>query len=141
MRHRHRLTGPHQRRPLTQQAVQAGHSPQRHHHPHLQGERGPDLHPRGQLALLVACIALVLAYAFHNLAAAYGIAVTGTMGITTVVYSVVITERWKWPLWKAILSFSSSAFFDLGYSAANAAKLHDGAGGWALSSWALRSSS
>jgi len=65
------------------------------------------------------------------LAAAYGIAVTGTMTITTIVYFVVITERWKWPLWKAAPLAALFLFFDVGFLIGNLAKLRDGAGGWA----------
>ena len=53
-------------------------------------------------ALAVACIGLVLAYrSSSNLAAAYGIAVSGTMTITTVLYYEVMRIRWNWPIWKA----------------------------------------
>ncbi|MEZ4299070.1 MAG: potassium transporter Kup [Polyangiaceae bacterium] len=117
---------------LTQQAVQLGYFPRVTIIHTSKESEGQIYIPEINWALLVACIALVLAYGSStNLAAAYGIAVTGTMGITTVVYFVVITERWKWPLWKAIPLLLIFMFFDLGYFAANAAKLHDGAGGWA----------
>ena len=54
-------------------------------------------------ALLVLCVLLVLVFRSSGaLAAAYGIAVTGTMGITTVVYFAVLRRRWAWPLWKAL---------------------------------------
>ena len=53
--------------------------------------------------LAVACLALVLAFRESTrLAAAYGIAVTGTMAITSVVYFVVARDDWGWPLWKAL---------------------------------------
>ena len=109
---------------LTQQAVQLGYFPRVtiiHTSKHSEGQI---YIPEVNNALLVACIALVLAFGSSTaLAAAYGIAVTGTMGITSVVYFVVITERWKWPMWKAIPLMLMFMFFDVGYFAANAAKL------------------
>src|SRR5262245_44466331 len=78
-------------------------------------------------ALLVACICLVLAFKTSGaLAAAYGIAVTGTMGITTIVYFVVITQRWGWPIWKALPLVGAFLFIDLAFFAANSAKFLDG---------------
>ncbi|MBK8251631.1 MAG: potassium transporter Kup [Polyangiaceae bacterium] len=117
---------------LTQQAVQLGYFP-RVTIVHTSKESEGQIYiPEVNWALLVACIALVLQFGSSSkLAAAYGIAVTGTMGITTVVYFVVITERWKWPMWKAVPLLILFMFFDIGYFAANAAKLHDGIGGWA----------
>ena len=117
---------------LTQQAVQLGYFP-RVTIVHTSKESEGQIYiPEVNWALLVACIALVLMFQTStNLAAAYGIAVTGTMGITTLVYFVVITERWKWPLWKAIPLLLLFLVFDVGYFAANAAKLRDGFGGWA----------
>jgi KUP system potassium uptake protein len=116
---------------LTQQAVQLGYFP-RVTIVHTSKESEGQIYiPEVNHALLVACIALVLGFRSSNaLAAAYGIAVTGTMGITSVVYFVVIHERWKWPLWKAVPLMLLFMFFDVGYFAANAAKLHDGIGGW-----------
>ncbi len=117
---------------LTQQAVQLGYFP-RVTIVHTSKESEGQIYiPEVNWALLIACLTLVLIFRTStNLAAAYGIAVTGTMGITTVVYFVVITERWKWPLWKAVPLLLVFIFFDVGYFAANAAKLRDGPGGWA----------
>jgi KUP system potassium uptake protein len=117
---------------LTQQAVQLGYFPRVTIVHTSKDSEGQIYIPEVNYALLVACLALVLVFGSSTkLAAAYGIAVTGTMGITTVVYFVVITERWKWPLWKAVPLLCLFMVFDLGYFAANAAKLRDGWGGWA----------
>ena len=49
---------------------------------------------------MVGCLALVLAFKTSGaLAAAYGIAVTGTMAITTLLFAVVARGRWGWPRW------------------------------------------
>ena len=51
---------------------------------------------------MVGCLALVLAFrSSTNLAAAYGIAVTGTMAITTLLFHVVARDRWGWPVLRA----------------------------------------
>jgi KUP system potassium uptake protein len=56
--------------------------------------------PFVNVALAIGCIALVLAFrASGGLAAAYGIAVTGTMLITTVIFYLIIRHLWKWSLW------------------------------------------
>ena len=109
---------------LTQQAVQLGYFPRVTIVHTSKDSEGQIYIPEVNNALLVGCIALVLGFQSSSaLAAAYGIAVTGTMGITSVVYFVVIHERWKWPLWKAIPLLAMFMFFDVGYFAANAAKL------------------
>jgi KUP system potassium uptake protein len=52
--------------------------------------------------LALACIALVLGFQQSSrLAAAYGIAVTGTMLITSIVFYFITVHAWRWPLWKA----------------------------------------
>jgi KUP system potassium uptake protein len=64
---------------------------------------------------MVACLALVLVFQESTaLAAAYGIAVTGTMSITSVLFYRRARERWGWPLWKAGPCPASSSSFDLG---------------------------
>lgn len=79
--------------------------------------------------LMVACIALVFFFkTSSNLAAAYGIAVTTTMGITTVLFFIVVRERWKWPLWKAALICGTLLIIDLSFWGANLVKVLDG--GW-----------
>jgi KUP system potassium uptake protein len=63
-----------------------------------------------------------------RLASAYGIAVTGTMALTSLVYYVVMRYTWKWskPVCVAILALFLS--FDLPFFAANTVKILDG--GW-----------
>jgi KUP system potassium uptake protein len=78
---------------------------------------------------MVSCVSLVLAFQESSrLAAAYGIAVTGTMAITSLVYFVVIRRRWRWPLWQALPLVLLFLFFDASYFAANLMKFFEG--GW-----------
>ncbi len=114
---------------LTQQAVQLGFFP-RVKIVHTSSETQGQIYvPQLNYALMVACIALVLAFRESSrLAGAYGIAVTATMGITSVLYFFVITKTWGWSLSKAIPLVSLFIFFDLAYFCSNLLKIFDG--GW-----------
>ncbi len=80
-------------------------------------------------ALMMLVVLLVLMFReSSNLAAAYGIAVTGTMFITTCMLAVLAHKVWKWPVW---LTGSVTALFlviDGAYFASNLTKVPDG--GW-----------
>ena len=114
---------------LTRQAVQLGFCPRVtivHTSDHAEGQI---FVPEVNAALAIACIWLVLTFKESSaLAAAYGIAVTGTMAITSVVYFVVLTGTWKWPVWKAALLAAVFLSFDIPFFAANALKFFSG--GW-----------
>jgi KUP system potassium uptake protein len=74
-------------------------------------------------------VALVLAFkSSTNLAAAYGIAVTGTMLVTTVLVGVMAVRAWKWG-WKLTLAVMGSFIVvDLTLLSANMVKFLQG--GW-----------
>ena len=80
-------------------------------------------------ALMLGCILIVLGFrTSSNLAAAYGVAVTSTMVITTLLFYVVARERWKWSV---VAAGSISAVFlviDLAFFGANIIKVAQG--GW-----------
>jgi KUP system potassium uptake protein len=79
--------------------------------------------------LMIACVGLVIAFGSStNLAAAYGVAVTTTMLITTVLLFVVMRERWHWPMWKAGGVTGVFLIVDLVFFSANIVKVP--AGGW-----------
>ncbi len=79
--------------------------------------------------LMVGSISLVVAFGSStNLAAAYGIAVTGTMGITTLLMAAFVHSRWKWPVWKVAAVSVPILIIDLSFFLANVAKIPDG--GW-----------
>ncbi len=63
-----------------------------------------------------------------NLGIAYGVAVTGTMVVTTFAYFRVITKRWHWSLWAAVPLCGLFVLFDTTFFAANLHKFVDG--GW-----------
>lgn len=112
---------------LTQQAVQLGFLP-RVTVKHTSNESEGQIYvPQVNWFLAIGCIALVLFFKeATNLAAAYGIAVTGTMGITSLAYFRVTRERWGW---SAIGAGALLVFFlvqDLAFFASNALKFFQG---------------
>ncbi|AUX21123.1 potassium transporter Kup [Sorangium cellulosum] len=114
---------------LTQQAVQLGYFPRVTIVHTSKEEAGQIYVPEVNRGLLVSCILLVLTFQTSSaLAAAYGIAVTGTMGITTIVYYVVTRETWGWPAWRSLPLAGLFLTVDLAFFAANSAKLLHG--GW-----------
>ncbi len=114
---------------LTQQAVQLGYWP-RVQIKHTSGEAEGQIYvPEINYALMVACVALVLGFRHSSdLAAAYGIAVTGTMSITTVLFYVVARTKWNWSAPKALALCALFLTIDLTFFAANTVKI--GEGGW-----------
>jgi KUP system potassium uptake protein len=79
--------------------------------------------------LMIACISLVIYFkSSSNLAAAYGIAVTGTMAITTALFFIVAREKWNWPIYKAFVICGFFFLIDLSFLGANIVKIMDG--GW-----------
>jgi KUP system potassium uptake protein len=114
---------------LTRQAVQLGFCP-RVTIVHTSGDAEGQIYiPEVNVGLAIACVWLVLTFKESTaLAAAYGIAVTGTMAITSIVYFVVLTRAWKWPLWKAVPLVAIFLSFDIPFFAANAMKFFHG--GW-----------
>lgn len=79
--------------------------------------------------LCLSVIALVVVFKnSSNLASAYGIAVTGTMAITTLMLAVLLTQHWQWPRWVSWPLIAVLGVVDLTYFASNLTKLFDG--GW-----------
>jgi KUP system potassium uptake protein len=85
--------------------------------------------PRMNRLLLVGVLLLVAFFkTSSSLASAYGIAVTGTMVVTTALAFVVVWKCWRWPVWLAALFVSAFLAVDLAFLAANLMKIVDG--GW-----------
>jgi KUP system potassium uptake protein len=112
---------------LTHQAVQLGFLP-RVTVKHTSHETEGQIYiPEVNWGLAIACIALVLNFRESSkLAAAYGIAVTGTMGITSVVYFVVVRNTWGWSLAKSLPLLVLFLAFDLPFFGANLLKFFEG---------------
>ncbi len=112
---------------LTHQAVQLGFFPRvavRHTSRETEGQIYV---PEINWFLAIACVTLVLVFRESSrLAAAYGIAVTGTMAITSVMYFEVTRRTWKWPLWKSLPLLLLFLSFDVPFFVANLFKFLDG---------------
>jgi KUP system potassium uptake protein len=114
---------------LTRQAVQLGYSPRLRIRHTSTREIGQIYIPGTNWALMLACIGLVVGFrSSSNLAAAYGIAVTATMGITSILLYVVARERWGWSQLAAGLLIALFLVADLGFFGANSLKIPHG--GW-----------
>ncbi len=112
---------------LTQQAIQLGYLPRFDVRHTSSAAEGQIYIGAVNWLLAAACLTLVLAFgASTRLAAAYGIAVTGTMAITSGVDFVVLREDWKWPLWRALPLLVLFLSFDLPFFGANLLKFVDG---------------
>ena len=114
---------------LAQQSVQLGYSPRLtivHTSVH---EHGQIYVPEVNKALMIGTLLIVLGFRSSDaLGAAYGIAVTGTMAITTILFAVVARLQWRWPLWRVLALAGFFFAFDFAFLGANLLKI--GQGGW-----------
>ena len=77
--------------------------------------------------LLLGVLLLVIAFKSSSaLASAYGIAVTGTMVVTTLLAFVVVWRKWGWPLWATIPVIVAFLAVNMAFLAANLMKIVDG---------------
>ncbi|AVA13418.1 potassium transporter Kup [Sphingopyxis granuli] len=114
---------------LTQQAIQLGFIPRLRVEHTSASAAGQIYIPVVNWFLMTMVIILVLFFgSSSNLAAAYGIAVTGAMFIDTCLMCVVLFMLWKWPAWKAVPLLVLFFVVDIAYFAANLIKVPDG--GW-----------
>jgi KUP system potassium uptake protein len=79
------------------------------------------------LVLICVCLFVVGFRSSDALGSAYGAAVAGTMGITTLLGMVLATSRWRWSAWQVGLTFGLLLAIDLLYTVANLAKFIQGA--------------
>lgn len=114
---------------LTQQAIQLGFIPRMQIKHTSAAAAGQIYIPVVNWALMISVILLVLFFqSSSNLAAAYGIAVTGAMFIDTILMAAVLIALWRWPLWKALPLIAVFIVVDMAYLGANLIKVPDG--GW-----------
>jgi KUP system potassium uptake protein len=114
---------------LTQQAIQLGFTPRMHIIHTSEQAKGQIYMPTVNWMLMLACLSLVVAFKESTrLAAAYGIAVTATMAITSYMYFKVTSIRWQWPWWQSAILLGLFLFFDCSFLGANLLKIADG--GW-----------
>jgi len=114
---------------ISRQAIQLGYSP-RMPILHTSGEeKGQVYVPAVNWMLMFAVFILVLSFkSSTNLAAAYGIAVTGTMVTTTLLAFLVIRELWQWKTSASILFLAFFLSIDLVFLSSNCLKIPSG--GW-----------
>ena len=85
--------------------------------------------PRVNRVLLIGVLALVLIFRTSDaLANAYGLAVVGTMVVTTSLLAIVVVKAWRWPLWVAVPLVTVLLVVDLSFLTANLIKVLEG--GW-----------
>jgi KUP system potassium uptake protein len=114
---------------LTQQAVQLGYSPRVQIIHTSQQDTGQIFVPEVNRALALGCIFVVLYFRSSSaLGAAYGIAVTGTMAITTILFYVLARSHWHWSIWRAGALTAFFLIIDLAFFGANLLKIMQG--GW-----------
>jgi KUP system potassium uptake protein len=114
---------------VTRQAVQLGYLPRLTVRHTSEGEIGQVYVPAVNWGLFVAVIALVVGFgSSQKLAAAYGIAVTGTLLIDAILFLVVVRVLWRKPLWMVAAGVVGFVVVDLLFLAANLTKIEHG--GW-----------
>jgi KUP system potassium uptake protein len=114
---------------ITRQGIQLGFIPRLEIVHTSKREEGQIYIPEVNYFIAVGCLIIVLAFRnTSNLGAAYGIAVTGTMLITSVLFYIVARIRFRWEAWKAGLLTSLFLTVDLLFFSANLVKVEHG--GW-----------
>ena len=114
---------------MTRQAVQVGLLPRIDIKRTSQTQSGQIFVPAVNTMMMVGVLVLLVVFqSSHRLASAYGIAVTGTMFMSTVLAYVVARHLWKWRLAQIALILGPIAFVDITFLAANLFKIRDG--GW-----------
>jgi KUP system potassium uptake protein len=113
---------------MTQQAVQLGLFPRIDIRRTSETQAGQIFVPQVNTFLMIGV--LVLLFTFRNssnLAAAYGIAVTGAMFIDTLLFFVIVRHMWKRPAWQAVLAAGGFGVLDLVFISSNLLKIPQGA--------------
>ena len=114
---------------ITRQAVQLGQLPRMEIRHTSATERGQIYVPRINAMLCVGVVLIVLIFRSSDaLAAAYGIAVTGVMVISTALVGIVAAHRWKWKVPVVLAVFGILGLIDLTFLTANSLKIVEG--GW-----------
>jgi KUP system potassium uptake protein len=114
---------------LTQQSIQLGYSPRMQIIHTSDRVAGQIYIPEVNKVLMIGCLILVVWFKGSSaLSAAYGIAVTGTMAITSILFAVVARGRWGWSKERVAMLAGAFLFVDLSFLAANLVKLKHG--GW-----------
>ena len=113
---------------LTQQAINMGFAPRYRVIHTSQDERGQVYMPVVNYVLMIACVTLVVTFRSSDaLGSAYGLAVIGTMTVTSITFFVVMRQVWGWSLWRAAPLAGVFLLVDCAFLGANLAKIFAGA--------------
>ena len=113
---------------VTQQAVQLGLLPRIDIRFTSESQAGQIYVPAVNSLMMVGVLALLVSFqSSHNLTAAYGVAVTGTMLVNTLMSFSVVTQKWRWPLWLVLAVLVPIGFVDTVFLTSNLLKIPDGA--------------
>jgi KUP system potassium uptake protein len=113
---------------LTQQAVQLGLLPRLDIKRTSETQSGQIFAPAvNGLMMLGVLVLLVVFQSSHRLASAYGVAVTGTMFISTLLAYVVARHLWKWRIWRIAALLVPISIIDTVFLSSNLLKIPDGA--------------
>ncbi len=113
---------------MTQQAVQLGLFPRIDIRRTSETQAGQIFVPQVNTALLIGVLVLIVMFpASSQLTAAYGIAVTGSMFVDTLLFFFIVRHMWKRPLWQAILAVAAFGSLDLVFISSNLLKIPQGA--------------
>jgi len=114
---------------VSRQALQLGFIPRMHVAHTSESEEGQIYMPRVNWGLMIAVMVLVLTFkSSGNLAAAYGIAVTGDMVITSLLAGIVFHSIWGWGKVRTVALISLFLTIDIAFFGANVLKVPEG--GW-----------
>ena len=114
---------------MTRQAMQLGYSPRMETMQTSEHEIGQIYLPGINWTLMLAVMVLILGFRTStSLAAAYGIAVTGTMAITSILAFIVVRKLWGWGWVRGGLLITFLLTIDLAFFSANVIKIEEG--GW-----------
>ena len=113
---------------MTQQAVQLGLLPRIEIRSTSAKQAGQIFVPPINTLLMVGVIYLVAVFrTSDNLTSAYGIAVTGTMFISTIMAWIVIRRAWQWPRWRTLALLAPLGLIEAVFMASNLTKFFSGA--------------
>ena len=113
---------------ISHQAAQLGYLPRLRVIHTSEREIGQVYVPVINLLLAIAVLALVVGFQTSaKLAFAFGMAVTGTITITTILFFVIVRHRWNRPLWLAVAGATGFLAVDLAFFGANLTKIGHGA--------------
>ncbi|MNI13946.1 potassium transport protein Kup [compost metagenome] len=113
---------------VTQQAVQLGLLPRLDIRNTSETQAGQIYVPAINSLLMVGVLFVLVTFqSSHNLTAAYGVAVTGTMMVNTLMSFTVVRHKWKWPMWAILLTLVPFGFIDAVFLTSNLLKIPNGA--------------